>query len=225
MDGLLRRFRRGTVWPAAVVILVLVGAPTVADSFPGPGSGPVPDPHTGPTTARIGLSGVDPEGLRQFAEAVSDPRHAEYRHFLTPQQVKARFGPTPEQVKNVHDWVAAAGLKVTDENTHWVDVAGTPQQVAKAFTRGMVKRRGRWGGTLRSQAAATVPPDLTGVVSSVAGLVPQQHGMRQFSHRLAPSRRPNTGNGDGSGIKASSPTPPSVAAPACSSSWDTAPAT
>ncbi|MFL6117974.1 MAG: hypothetical protein ACJ786_42460, partial [Catenulispora sp.] len=60
MDGLLRRFRRGAVRPAAaaVTVLVLVGAPAAADPRPGPGSGPVPDPHTGPTKARIGLSGA-----------------------------------------------------------------------------------------------------------------------------------------------------------------------
>jgi len=144
----------------------------------------------GPTTARIGLAGADPDGLQRFAAAVSDPHSAEYRHFLTPEEAEAKFGPTAAQLNKVHEWLAGGGLAVTGENSHWIDVAGTSARIRKAFGR-LPQPRSNPGEGLAARVAAEVPPALVGAVSSVAGLVPETHGVRQFSYRVAagPRRR------------------------------------
>ena len=150
----------------------------------------------GPTTARIGLAGADPDGLQRFAAAVSDPHSAEYRHFLTPEEAQGKFGPTAAQLKKVHGWLAGGGLTVTGENSHWIDVAGTSATIRKAFGR-LPQPRSNPGAGLAARAAAEVPPALVGAVSSVAGLVPETHGVRQFSYRVAagPRRRVVSGGG------------------------------
>jgi subtilase family serine protease len=170
---------------AAMVVAALVAGPyaySVAASVPA----------FGPTTARIGLNGADPDGLQQFATAVSDPASAQYRHFLTPEEVQARFGPTAAQLKKVRQWVARSGLKITGENSHWIDVAGTSAQVGEAF--GHVPQRRTHTRDYAAVAASTVPAELAGAVSSVAGLVPQKHGLRQFSYRVAAGRRGTVSN-------------------------------
>ncbi len=48
----------------------------------------------GTVTARVYLAGQDQAGLAAYATAVSTPGNALYRHYLTPPQVMARYGPT-----------------------------------------------------------------------------------------------------------------------------------
>ncbi|MEY9903944.1 subtilase family serine protease [Catenulispora sp. MAP12-49] len=150
----------------------------------------------GPTTARIGLAGADPDGLRQFATAVADPHSAQYRRFLTPAQVQEKFGPTAAQLKQVHQWLADGGLRVTGENSHWIDVAGTSDEVKKAFGHPPQPRITEDEG-YEARAAAAVPAELAGTVSSVAGLVPEPQGMRQFSYRVTAGPRHRALPGDG----------------------------
>ncbi|MFD0638938.1 protease pro-enzyme activation domain-containing protein [Catenulispora yoronensis] len=138
-------------------------------------------------TVRIGLAGADPNGLESYALAVSDPNNTRYRQFLSPAEVRKRFGPTPAQVRKVHRWISDSELRITAENSHWIDVSGTPDQVAKAFAAGIARRRVP-GTTMASAAAATVPSELAGAVSSVAGLGRRHHGVRLFSHRVGPTR-------------------------------------
>ncbi|NUR60709.1 MAG: hypothetical protein HOV87_18915, partial [Catenulispora sp.] len=91
MVGLIRRV---AAWPVAVSMAVCAAAVGVATA-PAAATSPVP---AGPAmTARIGLAGADPEGLRAFALAVSDPQNPQYRHCLTPAELRKRFGPTTEQ--------------------------------------------------------------------------------------------------------------------------------
>src|SRR6185312_12339428 len=47
----------------------------------------------------------DPAGIQAFANAVSDPKSPEYRHFITPEEVGRRFGPLPSSVQNVANYL------------------------------------------------------------------------------------------------------------------------
>jgi hypothetical protein len=188
---MVRRFRHLTAMLVATALLAGPNALSAAAT-----AATVVD---GPTTARIGLAGADPDGLQRFAAAVSDPHSAEYRHFLTPEEARTKFGPTAAQLKKVHEWLAGGGLTVTGENSHWIDVAGTSATVRKAFGRlpQLRQLRSDPGEGLAARVAAEVPPALAGTVSSVAGLVPETHGVRQFSYRVAagPRRRVVRGGG------------------------------
>ena len=176
---------------ATLVVVALMAAPEAVSAAAA--AAPAVD---GPTTARIGLAGADPDALRAFAAAVSDPHSAQYRHFLTPAQEQERFGPTAAQVKKVHAWLAGSGLSVTGENSHWIDVTGTPEKIKRAFGH-LPQPRSARGGDYADRAASAVPAVLSGAVSSVAGLGPERSGVRQFSYRVVAGPRGKVLSGGG----------------------------
>ena len=54
----------------------------------------------------------DPQGMQSFVDAVSDPKSPNYRKFITPEQVGARFGLPTSSVQKVSDYLASQGMKV-----------------------------------------------------------------------------------------------------------------
>lgn len=90
--------------------------------------------HPGaPVAARVYLASRNPLGLAAYAAAVSNPGSPLYRHFLTPGQVRQRFGPAPGQSAAVAAWLRASGLRVTEVTGHYVAVTGTAAEAARAF--------------------------------------------------------------------------------------------
>lgn len=69
-----------------------------------------------------------------YADAVSDPHSPLYRHFLTPDQYRARFAPTDATVATVDDYLRGAGLVVENSpaNHLYVQARGTLTQVRQA---------------------------------------------------------------------------------------------
>jgi hypothetical protein len=53
------------------------------------------------------------EGLENFIETLYDPENPLYRHYLSPDEFSARFGPTEEDYQAVIAWAAASGFTVT----------------------------------------------------------------------------------------------------------------
>lgn len=54
----------------------------------------------------------DPAGIQRFVDSVSNPASPDYRHFLAPEQVGARFGLQAAAVKKVSDYLASKGMKI-----------------------------------------------------------------------------------------------------------------
>lgn len=86
-----------------------------------------------PVSARVYLAGRDPAGLARYAAAVSDPRSLLFHRYLTPSQVRARFGPTTRQIADVESWATVAGMRVTGVTAHYVTVSGTAADAQRAF--------------------------------------------------------------------------------------------
>lgn len=132
--------------------------------------------HGHAASVRVGLAGRDPAGLEAFARAVSTPGSPQYRHYLTPAQVQARFGATDAQVRVVRKWLRAAGLHVTNQGPHWLDASGSADAVQKAF-----------GGGTRTPDA---PPDVVRAVANVARLGRTgERGMREGATAAITARR------------------------------------
>ncbi|HTB79825.1 MAG TPA: putative Ig domain-containing protein [Opitutaceae bacterium] len=74
-------------------------------------------------------------GLAQFLQQISDPKSPNYRHYLTPAQFTAQFGPTQSDYQAVIAFAKANGLTVTAQyaNRLIVDVKGTVPVVEKAL--------------------------------------------------------------------------------------------
>lgn len=83
----------------------------------------------------IGLPLRNREGLMSLLQQVYDPASPNYRHYLTPDEFTAQFGPTPEDYQTTLDFANANGLTVT--HTHGtrtlVDVVGKVADVERAF--------------------------------------------------------------------------------------------
>ena len=77
----------------------------------------------------------DEAGLDSFLEDVYDPSSSSYRHFLTPAQFTARFGPTQAQYDAVLKFAKKNGLTVTGGSLDGmeVQVKGPVSAVEAAF--------------------------------------------------------------------------------------------
>ena len=77
----------------------------------------------------------DPAGLEQFVAEVYDPASANYRHFLTPQEFTARFGPTQSDYDAVIRFAQMNGFTVTGGSRDGMDVQvrGSAAAVEAAF--------------------------------------------------------------------------------------------
>ncbi|MFL6110496.1 MAG: protease pro-enzyme activation domain-containing protein [Catenulispora sp.] len=139
-------------------------------------AGPLED-RGGPVSVRIGLVGRDPAGLAALARAVSTPGNAQYGRILTPEQARARFGTTGEQVAAVQRWLGAAGMRVTSRGAHWIDATGSASAVHKAL-----------GSDMRARSL-TLPTDVRTAVASVAQIgAAGPHGMREGATAAAAER-------------------------------------
>ena len=77
----------------------------------------------------------DPQGLRWFLEDLYNLNSASYRHFLTPTEFTARFGPTQKSYDMVVRWARANGFKIVGGTRDGMDVQikGPASAVESAF--------------------------------------------------------------------------------------------
>jgi subtilase family serine protease len=102
------------------------------------------------------------QGLLQArAKAVSDPRSASYRHFMTAAQVNAEFEATPAQVARVASWLRSQGLHLTSRSAYLVSAAGPASAVAQAFDTRVVPST---PGQVTNATAMRMPSSLGGSV-------------------------------------------------------------
>jgi subtilase family serine protease len=179
---------------AALIVPVVVAGLTVNAGAAGAASGRHRLPGTTPrwatahqrsgsapgstaVNARIWLQYNNAGQALALARAVSDPRSASYRRFITAAQFNARFRPTDAQVASVTSWLASAGLKVASvPGSHrWVDFTGTVASVGSAFGTGYAMYRYRGHRYAAPSGDASVPASLAGTVLTVTGLDTMPH--------------------------------------------------
>jgi len=112
----------------------------------------------------------DEAGLLNYARQVSDPHSALYRHFLTPQEIGARFGASDGDNQAVIDYLRKNNLSVGTWSQHLVlAVSGKQADVERAFgtTFGVWSRQGKTFIAPLSQphVAVSLP------VSSITGFI------------------------------------------------------
>ena len=90
---------------------------------------------SGAVDFRVYLGWKDAAGAEALANAVSDPRSASYRQFLSPAQFRDRFAPSEAKVADVRSWLKQQGFAVTytPSNRHYVAAEGTVAQASAAF--------------------------------------------------------------------------------------------
>jgi uncharacterized repeat protein (TIGR01451 family) len=83
----------------------------------------------------IGLPLRNQAALASLLQQLYDPASPNYRHFLTPDEFTAQFGPTEEDYQKVVSFAQTSGLTVTRThgNRMLVDVSGKVSDIEKAF--------------------------------------------------------------------------------------------
>jgi hypothetical protein len=77
----------------------------------------------------------DAAGLTNFLRDLYNPASPQFRHYLTPQEFTARFGPTPDELAAVVKFANDSGFKImkTHPNRLLVDVTAKAPDVERAF--------------------------------------------------------------------------------------------
>ncbi len=160
-------------------------------------------PADAAVSARVYLAGRDPRGLAADAASAAVPGSTLFHRYLTPGQVQARFGPTPQQVTTVRSWLAGAGLQVIGVTAHYVSVSGTAAQAAAAF--GPAWHSFQVNGTTQQAPPPgeplTAPADVAPAVLTIA---PAETGLPGSSAAHVPSAAPASSPGTTPPLPASS---------------------
>jgi subtilase family serine protease len=155
-------------------------------------------------TAQVRLAAVlplrDAAGAEQLAAAVSTPGSAQYGHYLTAAQWRARFAPTDAAVGTITSWLRAHGFTVTSvpANHRYVAFTGTAAAANAAFGVGLTDYVKDGAHVSAPSKAVTVPAELAASVAGIAGLdtsarMTPTHGTQDAAPAAAgpPNPRPN----------------------------------
>ena len=122
------------------------------------------------------LAARDPRASSRYAADLHDPASPDFRHYLTPEQIGERFGPTDETLARVTGVVEDAGLRVVSVPPQRTRVSVTgPAATVGAFLGVPIER---WqdprSGAVYHAAAGdpVVPSSIAGPVTAVSGLSP-----------------------------------------------------
>ena len=122
---------------------------------------------------RVILAPRDPQGLADFATAVSTPGSPLYRHYLRRGEFAARFGASPATIAAVESALRAAGLNPgpAAPNALSIPVDSSASTVSHALHVGFQRYRLRSGRVaFANTAAPSLPGGVAGAVRTVVGL-------------------------------------------------------
>jgi subtilase family serine protease len=180
--------------PRAVTAQTTAFSPPLAPvgAVPSPPADGVPIgalPSGTPIQLSVALRSSDPKGLFRTALAVSTPGSPEYRHYLTPAEVKQRFGPLPGATAAVDAYLSSHGLTLgpTLADGLIVTASGTAETVNGALHTGLMTYRQRSGRVVYANSSPPqMPSSVAPGVESVIGLddAVQLHPQLSRSPRL-----------------------------------------
>jgi subtilase family serine protease len=142
-------------------------------------------PASEKVVVRVFLALRDQAAAEAAVRAVSDPSSADYTHYLTPAQFRARYSPTAATVAAVSRFLTQNGMKVTAVPTNhaYVEAQGTAAQAQTAFATSLRTFRLQ-GHEMRAAATQpTLPRSLATQVIGVSGLASISQLM---THRAPP---------------------------------------
>ena len=138
-------------------------------------------------TFRVYLDYRGGDAAAAYARAVSTPGNADFGHFLTPAQFRARFSPSTSDVAAVSSWLKGQGFALgsTPANRKYVEATGTLAQAASAFGTSFAEYRTE-GRQVRSNSTPLQVPDSLPAVEGVVGLDESQTLVRADKAAPAP---------------------------------------
>lgn len=144
-------------------------------------------------TAQVGVSvfvGRDLADRESLAAAMSNPKSADYHHFLTVAQAEQRFGATAAQQDAVASWLRSSGLTVTHEDAYVVTGTGTAAQAEDALQAPLVQTGSGDQTRVTASHDVSVPSDLAASIETVnlrgAAVAAPQHEPLRTTHPVVP---------------------------------------
>jgi subtilase family serine protease len=112
------------------------------------------------------------EALKADVAKVSDPKSADYRHFLSAAQFHARYDATSATVAKVSNFLRSNRLTVTSVEAHhrYLAVSGANADVQQALNVTLEKFRHRGQVVQANTHAVSLPADVASSVLTVSGL-------------------------------------------------------
>ena len=157
-------------------------------------------------TVTLSLAAKNLAEMEAYAASTADPASPNYRRFLTPAQIGARFGQDATSIAQVVNFLKAQGLTVSKvyQNNLLITARGTNAQLAAVFGSPIHTFQGAGATYEAPLGGAGVPVQLTGLVRGVHGLSSRpvvhsnairlpQAGFASTDAQLAPSRVPTPG--------------------------------
>jgi subtilase family serine protease len=141
-SGLRKAVLSGVCIVAGLLAICCYGAESAMKILPGHVPKIVPKltpigtlPLTNRLNLAIGLPLRDKAGLDAFLASVYNPASTNYRHYLTPAQFTARFGPTPAEYAAVVAFAQKNNLRITAQHSDrlLLDVNGAVGDIQRAF--------------------------------------------------------------------------------------------
>ncbi len=111
----------------------------------------------------------NPAELSQFLAEQQDPSSPNYHRWLTPQEFARRFGPDPEQVKAVRDWLAACGFEIVSWSPpqRSITFKGSADLAERVFKTRILTYA---GGAYANADDPSIPARFAGIIAAISGL-------------------------------------------------------
>lgn len=126
--------------------------------------------------------------MQVFVNSVSDPKSPNYRKFISPKEIGARFGASPAEVKRISDYLAGYGMKVhlVADNRLAILADATVSQAQAAFNTSIEEFAPIQGGMLvgPKRFSFTTAPNLPVSINKSAFYV---GGLENFTQPKAQS--------------------------------------
>jgi hypothetical protein len=134
----------------------------------------------------VALKLPDQSAVQQFIDNVSNPRAADYHHYLSRGQFSTVFGPSKATISAVQGQLEANGLKVTgiSSNGILVSFSGSASRIEAAFHTGLDRVR------LADGSFGQVTTSTVALPASIASQVQAVVGLDQLVHETSPAMRP-----------------------------------
>ena len=145
-----------------------------------------------PLRLSIGLQLRNAAELDRLLNAISDPRSAQYHHYLTPAMFNLLFAPTPGQVRQVVSFLQSQGFTITTiaSNNQLIDATGSVAQAQQAFNTRINNYRLGTHTFYANATAPSLPASLIPLVTSIGGLDNSLHYQPHYRRLNARSAAP-----------------------------------
>jgi hypothetical protein len=111
------------------------------------------------------------QAVEKYIDEIEDPKSPNYHLWLTPQEIGQRFGPAPQDLDSVTNWLKSQGFSINRiyANRLVIDFSGNASQVQAAFHTPihyfLVNGKMHVANTSDPRIPAALAPAVVGVVS------------------------------------------------------------